>query len=75
MQVFKLNDSQMAELADVDAQMKPIQDELDILDAEVQEATKIVNAIKDKIRVVRPKLIPFANAKSRIAKGGEKITK
>ena len=75
MQVFKLNDSQMAELADVDAQMKPIQDELDILDAEVQEATKIVNAIKDKIRVVRPKLIPFASAKARIAKGGEKITK
>ena len=75
MQVFKLNDSQMAELAAIDAEMKPIQDELDVLDLEVQEATKIVNAIKDKIRIVRPKLVPFGNAKSRIAKGGEKVTK
>jgi len=75
MQVYKLSDPQMSELADIDSQMAPIQAELDKLDTEVQEATKVVDAIKDKIRSIKPKLVPFANAKSRIAKQGTKVEK
>lgn len=70
MKVFKSSDSQIAELSEIDTQMAPIQAELDILNAEVQEANKIVDAIKDKIRALRPKLVPLANAKSRIAHQG-----
>ncbi len=45
MQVYKLNDTQLSELAAIDAEMLPIQNELDGLDKQVQQATKIVDAI------------------------------
>ena len=75
MQVYKLNDTQLSELAAIDIQMKPIQDELDVLDSQVQEATKIVDAIKDQIRAIRPRLVPFAEKKAVIAKQGTKVNK
>ena len=53
----------------VDAKMAKIQSKIDILDGEVQEAVVVVHAIQDKIRVIRPKLVPLAEEKVRIVKG------
>lgn len=75
MQVYKLNDTQLSELAAIDAQMLPIQNELDGLDKQVQQATKIVDAIKDQIRAIRPRLVPLAEKKALIAKQGTKVNK
>ena len=75
MQVYKLNDTQLSELAAIDAEMEPIQNELDGLDKQVQEATKIVDAIKNQIRAIRPRLVPFAEKKAVIAKQGTKVNK
>ena len=75
MQVYKLNDTQLSELAAIDAQILPIQNELDVLNTQVQEATKIVDAIKDQIRAIKPRLVPLAEKKSVIAKQGSKVNK
>ncbi len=75
MQVYKLNDTQLSELAAIDAEMLPIQNELDGLDKQVQRATKIVDAIKDQIRAIRPRLVPLAEKKAVIAKQGTKVNK
>ena len=75
MQVYKLNDTQLSELAAIDAQILPIQNELDVLNTQVQEATKIVDAIKDQIRAIKPRLVPLAEKKAVIAKQGAKISK
>ena len=53
----------------VDAKMAKIQSKLDILDGKVQKAVEVVQAIQDKIRVIRPKLVPLAEEKVRIVKG------
>lgn len=66
MQVLHLNERQKAEIAEVDAQMKPILEQLEVLQTEFQEAHAKVLAVKVEILKLKPLLVPLAEARADI---------
>lgn len=61
-------DSKEAELiASLDSKMSSVQTELDALNREMKEALEVVNTVKDKIRAVKPKLVPLAEMRAGVA--------
>lgn len=67
MKVKRLDDESVELLNKIDSKMEPVQDELDALNIEFQEAMKAVNAVKDKIRPYKKKLEPFGKMKAGLA--------
>lgn len=67
MQVTKPNAKELELINAIDEKMKPIQSELDTLNAEMKEALDVVNVIKTKVRAVKPKLVPLAEMKAGLA--------
>lgn len=71
MKVLKMNDDQMTELSAVDAQMEVIQSEIDGHMAQIQEATKVVDAIRAKVKPLRAQMAPLAEEKVCIANASD----
>lgn len=67
MQVTKPTEKELELINAIDEKMQPIQSELDALNAEMKEALDVVNGIKNKIRAVKPKLVPLAELKAGVA--------
>lgn len=67
MNVSNLNSKELELIGKLEAKKAPIQAEIDGLMIQVQEAQKLVDAIRAKVAVLRPALVPLAEMKAGVA--------
>ncbi len=66
--IRKMTPGQLEELGILNDEMDAIQAELDDHYVELVIAEKNVNVIREKIKAIKPRLVPLAEARSSVAK-------
>lgn len=59
----KMNDAQQAFMAEIDAIVEPLQAEVMVINAEEQEAMKVVHEIRARKKAAQTKILPYAMIK------------